>query len=369
VRTPKPCYHRGQKKWYVTLDGKEVYFPGTYPKKTPKPPPAVEDAYRLLMAGRSAKGPYRPARPRAATVRDIWFRYFKHAETYYVKNGRRTSEVCCIKTACRIAARLFGDLRAERFDALKLRAVQDEMVRLGWARRSINKQIGRVRGMFKWAAAEGMVPLTTYQLLSLLAPLKKGRTAAPETARVRAVAWMTVESALPFLPEPIRSMVRVHWLLGCRAQDVVRMRPCDIDQSGPLWLYRPENWKTEHLDGEPLSYWIGPRCQAVLSPLLAACPAASDYLFTTKGRRGHGHHRRGCYTTGSYRTAIKRVLRKHKLPLWSPLQLRHGRLTEVRARYQIEGAQAVAKHREITTSQIYADRNEDLARRIMGEIG
>ena len=46
------------------------------------------------------------------------------------------------------------------------------------------------------------------------------------------------------------------------------MRPCDVDRSGDVWVYRPQSHKTAH-HGHSRAVMIGPKAQAVLLRYLA----------------------------------------------------------------------------------------------------
>jgi integrase len=75
------------------------------------------------------------------------------------------------------------------------------------------------------------------------------------------------------------------------------------------------------------------------------------------------------YDRRSYRQAIIRACRKAGVPAWSPLQLRHGRATEVRRRYGLEASQCVLGHEHAGVTDLYAELDQALAARIMAEIG
>jgi integrase len=75
------------------------------------------------------------------------------------------------------------------------------------------------------------------------------------------------------------------------------------------------------------------------------------------------------YNRRSYRQAVVRACEKAGVPVWSPLQLRHGRATEIRRRYGLEASQCVLGHERADVTQLYAERNEALAARIMAEVG
>jgi hypothetical protein len=66
-------------------------------------------------------------------------------------DGSPTSEIGNFKQAMRPLRQLYGDTLACEFGPLKLKALQQKMIALDWCRPHINKQIGRVKLMFKWA--------------------------------------------------------------------------------------------------------------------------------------------------------------------------------------------------------------------------
>ncbi len=56
-------------------------------------------------------------------------------------------------------------------------------------------------------------------------------------------------------------------------------------------------------------------------------------------------------------------------PVWVPNQLRHSRLTEIRKLFGLEASRVCGGHREIGVTQIYAEQDRDLARRVMAQVG
>ncbi len=54
---------------------------------------------------------------------------------------------------------------------------------------------------------------------------------------------------------------------------------------------------------------------------------------------------------------------------WGPNQLRHAAGTEVRREFGLEAAQTVLGHAKADTTEIYAERDSELARQVMAKIG
>jgi integrase len=71
----------------------------------------------------------------------------------------------------------------------------------------------------------------------------------------------------------------------------------------------------------------------------------------------------------SYARAIARACKKAGVPVWAPNRLRHAVGTDVRERYGLEAAQVVLGHTKADVTEVYAERNQELARRVMAEIG
>lgn len=329
----------------------------------------------------------RSAQPGRLTVAEVCLAYLKFAATYYVKNGQPTDEVAGLVAAVKPLRLLYAHTPAADFGPVALRTVQARMIEIGMSRQTVNKQVGRLRRMFRWAVAEAMVPAAVLTALEAVAPLKKGRTTAKESPPVRPVADAVIDATLPHLTPVVAAMVRVQRLTGMRPNEVVQLRPSDLDRSGAVWRYTPGTHKTEHR-GRPRVIAIGPRAQAVLAPYLDR--DAGAYCFDPREsvawarsrveRRGGLGSRKGKkaapmryprtkYDSDSYRRAVERGARKAGVEVWTPNRIRHAYGTQVRKELGLEAAQVGLGHERADVTQIYAEKNLDLADRIAAEIG
>ena len=75
------------------------------------------------------------------------------------------------------------------------------------------------------------------------------------------------------------------------------------------------------------------------------------------------------YSPDSYRRAIHRACEKASIEKWSPNRLRHTAATEVRRQFGLEAAQVALGHASADITQIYAERDADLARTVALKIG
>lgn len=410
-RPPKYSLHKGTKQATVSLRGNRVYLgpygsPESHAKyqellkqwqaernKQPQPDPTAKSHEK---AARVTPAMLREKRRQGSplTVNELVLVYRRHTHEYYRKNGKVTREAETIDEVIRYLRKHHATTFLGDFGPVALDELRDGMIAdLDWSRKHINKQVGRLIRMFTWAAEKELVEPSIPLALKSLAGLKKGRTKARETAGVSCVDDAIVDATLPHLPEIVGDMVRLQRLTGARPSEVCSLRPCDLDRSDDVWLYVPSEHKTEHHEKNRVIV-IGPQAQRVLTPYLlrpaeAFCfsPAESEQRRRAKaaaerrtplscGNR-EGTNRvtspkrqpKERYTTDSYRRAIHRVCKKHDIERWAPNRLRHTSATEIRKRYGIEAAQVVCGHETAEVTQIYAERNLELAKKVAREVG
>ena len=362
------------------------------------------------------------------SINELVLAYWPLVEQYYRHpDGTPTQEVDNIRLALRRLRRLYGHTSAALFDSLTLEALREAMIRDGLCRSRINKDVGRVKRLFQWASAKKLVPLVTYQGLLTVGGLRAGRSAAKEREPVRPVADEVVEATLPHLTPPVRAMVQLQRCTGMRPGEVVVMRGCDIDRSGPMWVYRPGSDRGPN--GKHKTAWrglvravlIGPRGQELLHSWLR--PDPREFLFQPKeGRSAYDAERRknrkskvtpsqakrqlkrnpkkapsDRYTVISYDQAVARgCIKSHcttcaaclrqegekrrdqlarvvrceglKSLHWHPNQLRHAAATEIRREAGLDAARAVLGHRTPTITELYAEIDVNKAASVMQKL-
>jgi hypothetical protein len=182
---PSYRHHKARDCAVVTIDGRNHYL-------GPWQSPESHEKYAALIAEWKRNGDTLPTPaadiadgPAPLTVSDLILAYFKFAQTHYVKYGEPTSEQGCIKQALRPARRLYGSTPAAEFGPRALKNVRQAMIEAKRARKSINKDVHRIRRMFRWAVEEELIAPDIYQKLRAVAPLAKGKTTARETPGAR----------------------------------------------------------------------------------------------------------------------------------------------------------------------------------------
>lgn len=404
-----PAYrlHKPSGQARVIVDGEHIYL-GQYGS-----PESRERYSRLIAELATSPSPALPAANAQAciqdlTVNELILTYWRFAEKYYSQDGEPTKELRCMREALRPVRRLYGSSRAQDFGPRALKSVRKHMVEQGLTRGLINHRVGRIKRMFKWAVAEELMPASVHHALQAVTGLRYGRTEAREAEPVRPVKDKWVVAVLPYVSPQVAAMIRVQRLTGMRPCEVVIMRPCDIEMTNEIWIYEPYDHKNRWRE-QRRRIPLGPRAQAILRPFLDR--ERDAYLFSPREADAWHKERRPVhykakrktplypselkarqkaklarrkrrskrpkgtrYSTDSYRRAIEYGFKRARkagieIPHWFPLQLRHSRATEIRRDYGLDAAQVALGHARADVTEIYAEKNLEMAVRIAKETG
>jgi integrase len=258
---PKYRHHKASGQAVVTIGGKDHYL-GRWNSK------ASKEEYNRVVADWLAQERESPGRTTSdPTITELVWRYWEHAQVYYVKKGRPTGTLDSIRAALRFLRKEYGPTLAAEFGPTKLKALQGKMARSGLARSYVNANIGRIKQLFTWSVSEELIPVAVREALLTVPGLRKGRSGAREPEPVRPVSEEVIDETIAWLPPIVADMVRFQRLVGCRPNEVCIIRPCDVDRSSDVWAYKPGTHKTEHRGGQRVIA-IGPRAQAMLTPYL-----------------------------------------------------------------------------------------------------
>ena len=300
------------------------------------------------------------------------------------------------------------------------------MVKLGWCRKYVNRQAARVKAVFKWAVGAELVPPSVHQALLAVPGLRKGKTDARESPKVKPVPQEHVDAVLPHVSRQVKALIDLQLVTGMRPGEAVILRACDIDTTGAVWAYTPSKHKKEHLDEERVID-LGPRAQEIIRPFLK--PDVTAFLFSPAdaeaerlearrkarnpktpvtpsqrlraekaAKRPRARGAKARYTVAAYRRAIARGCeaafgmpaelkwkhgdtpeqRKAKAAkrnewraahIWHPHQLRHNAATWLRKEFGIDVARIILGHTSDTMTAVYAERDRQKARDVMAKVG
>jgi integrase len=401
-----PTYrlHKGSGQAVVRIGGKIRYL-GKYDS------PESRERYRRAIAeewkpaGTAAPQELASVDPKqdpsTITITELAVIYAAHAKSYYRKNDKPTSEWPLVRLTLKKLRSLYGSMKASEFGPLKYQAFRQTFIDAKLARKTINSYMFHVRAMFRHAAKMELIPMEWFWRLKEVGNLIEGRSDAKETDDIMPANDDIVDKTLKELTPTVSAMVKLQRLTGMRPGEVIQLRPCDIDRSSDVWLYRPPSHKNQHKKSriaKTRTVAFGPMAQRVLTPFLlrdhqAFCFTPSEsfqqhqderrrkrttpdnqgnrpgYNGSTRSKVKRTRNFAACFSTSSYRNAVRRAaLRAFPKPeeeeqkkwesriCWNPNQLRHSAATKARKVAGLETAQQVCGHtQKRTTENTYAE--------------
>lgn len=306
-----------------------------------------------------------------------------------------------IKTAIRFLRSRYGETEAINFGPNSLRALRSAMVaddppgvspnrRRAWSRQVAQHMTRLTVGIFRWGVSHELIPASVHQALSQIEPLR-AHPKIREMEPIKPVDWLAVDAALPFMSPRVGAMVQLQWLTGMRPGEVCTMTTGAVDRTGPVWVYSPQKHKTAYR-GHRRAIMLGPKAQAIVEPWLRTDPDA--FLFQPAESAAEARKARSlarvtpmnegnrprlrlmlrikpgtCYRLDTYRRCVQRACDRAGVKRWHPHQIRHSFGTRLRAECGVEHASVLLGHRNISTTEIYAEKNLATARLIMAERG
>ena len=361
----------------ATFGGRDIYF-GRFDD------PGSKIAYDRTLAEWLANGRTFPSSS-PPSIAEVMLQYIRHVDGRYQSN-----EPANIRHALRPLRRLYGTTVATEFGPKSLKAVRQCFVDDRICRNEINKRVGRIVRMFKWATAEELIAPAIYQALRTVEWLKRGSVAVRESQPVKPVPDEFVEAVREYASRQVWAMITLQRLTGGRPGEICAMRTCDINTAGRIWEYTPERHRTQN-HGKGRTIYISPSGQEVLREWLR--PAMEEHLFSPteadesrranqrlarktrvqpsqqnrkkrKPKQGPKDH----YTAGTYRQAIKYAIRavnrarkeknQPEIPEWHPHQLRHNFVTLVRRKYGLDVARVLLGHSSPVVTEVYAELDQ-----------
>lgn len=397
-KLPSLRFHAGKGLFRVTLSRRDHWLG---PDRA-----QAERAYKKLVLEWIARG-RAPEAPAAHEIKiielvDLWLRRF--ADDYYAAHPGTLS---AIEAGLKPFLALFGEDPAAGFGPKALKAYRAMLVtgdaanfkttKTPLTRKTVNQRILEIRRIFRWGVSEQLIPPAVSQALDSVENLRRGRSAARESAPVGPVLWEHVEETLPHLPRPVRGLVLLCWHTGARIGELVNLRACDINTSCAVWEYRPAGHKNAWR-GQQRVVMFGPEAQAVLRDAMARAGLTGP-LFSprdvyaeraecgTVHRRPNqaGNPRKSDRTVGEFyeskgithaiRRAVEHANKSRAarglapMPRWHVHQIRHSFATRVRREHGAELARVALGHSDMAATMIYAEADMQAAASIMLSMG
>ncbi len=336
-RLPSLTRHKATGQARVWYNGKDHYL-GAYGS------PESRIRYADLIKEIATGLPVDPIARRGTddtgpTINEISSAFEKWADGHYRKNGKRTAEYDCVKSAITPLVHLFGDTPAKSFGPKSLKAVRQKMLDGGtWCREYINKSVGRIRRLFRWAVENELVPSTVLVGLEAVAALREGHPDATDHAPRTAIKKDILDAVRAAVSPETRDMIDLAILTGCRPGELVSLTSEMIDQSDPTaWVAVLTDHKMRH-KGKQRALVFGLRGQEILAKYMTGKPSAK--LFPIQ--------------RATFSNRLKKTCDDLKLPRFTGHWLRHLAATEIRQVHGLDGVQASLGHANASMSDHYA---------------
>ena len=243
-----------------------------------------------------------PANDDSLSINELCVLFLKHAEQYYRKNGKLTSEYDLLTLAIEPLKELFGMTPVEQFGPLALKTVREAMVAKGWTRGTVNAEVGRIRHIFRYAVENELLKdSSVLQKLEAVSPLLVGRTEAPDNEPRQAVPQEQIDAVKKLVSERCRDLIELQLCTGARPGELMKLTSAMIDRSGEIWTAELREHKTTHR-GKVRKLAFGAKSQLILRKYVSADPHARLFPFRAD----------------SYRHAISRACEQLNLPHWTP---------------------------------------------------
>lgn len=152
---PKYRRHSSRDLAFVVLAGRRVYLLEVTVRRKAGP-----NTTASAVNGRPTDVPSAAPVDSELTIIELLARFWQHAASYYVKNGRPTDELHCLKQALRPVCDLYGTTLAREFGPVKLNLCRQQLIQQGLARRTINQAVNRIKRVFRWAASQELLIAT-----------------------------------------------------------------------------------------------------------------------------------------------------------------------------------------------------------------
>jgi integrase len=383
-RTPSYRLHRPSGQAVVTIDGRDHYLGkhGT---------PESRGEYDRRIAEWMLCGRRSPVLSADLTINELLVSYLRYADAYYTQDGAPTKEPEDIRLAIRPLRQLYGHSTASAFGPLALKVVRQAMIDADLCRTEVNKRVGKIKRIFKWATSEDLVAPSVFHALQTVPGLRHGRADVRESRPVKPVPDASIAAIRPYVSRQIWGMISLQLLTGARSGEIIAMRTIDIDTTGKTWSYTPQRHKTQH-HGKQRCIYIGPRAQAVLrewlrpdltAPMFQPREAMAELRARQRenrktpvqpSQRDRSKRRPKklpglTYTVKSYCHAVGCACEKAGIDKWHPHQLRHNAATILRREFGLDVAKAVLGHSTLATTLLYAEADQEKARTAMEKVG
>ncbi len=358
ARIPAYCYHKSDDSAVVYINRRPVYL-GRYgsPESRKKYGEVIAEFLGGSVVHPSAATPAVSLK----SVGELCLQFVREKLPKY-----SVAEQHCQRGAIKILVELFAETATADFGPLRLRTVRQAMIDKGWGRSFTNKQMKRLKYLFRWGVSWEYVPASVADALATVDALKSGETDAPEPRTRSAVPVEKLKAIRDHLRGRTRDLFDLVLLSGARPGELISLTTEMIDRSGEVWSATLKSHKTAHF-GRVRTLHFNKTAQGLLLPYLQADP--SQPLFTVR-RSTFGNAVKAAsevafgmpdelrkpaknLTVEQRADVRKRAIEWRRKNVITPHWLRHCAASKLADELGIEAAQRVLGHADSVMTQLY----------------
>ena len=357
-----PYRHHKSTGRAVVYIGRKTVSLGPY--DSPESRQQYAEIVAKITAGEPIDGTtvHRPSVEPLKTVAGLCLRFIAEELPKY-----SDAEQNCQRGAMRILGELFGETPAAEFGPIRLRAVRKAMVdgdrnavdaqgnpksRKPWSRTYVNKEVKRLKHLFRWGVSWELVPPSVAEALGTVKSLAPGETEAAEGRPRRAVPDADLQAVREVLTERQRDIFDLLLLTGARPGEIIDLTTGVIDRTATTWRVDLAKHKTAHR-GKSRTLFFNATAQAILSKYLKADPAAR--LFAIR--------------RDTFGAAVKAACTTAGVPEFTPHWLRHTVATKLADEMGTEAAQRLLGHAGKAMTEHYSKAADKLATEAAKRLG
>ncbi|MDX1967562.1 MAG: tyrosine-type recombinase/integrase [Planctomycetaceae bacterium] len=257
-------------------------------------------------------------------------------------------EAYAFRAAIKVLRPMFGETPVNDFGPLRYRLVRDQMVsgdpatgRKPWARPTVNRQIKRIRQIFRWGVSWELVQPDVVTRLDSVRSLAIGETTAHDNPARKAASAADVEAVMPHLKPVYADVLRLLALTGARRGEILSLTGGMLQRRSDCWLAELNEHKTAR-KGKRRFLVFNVAAQAILLRHLRVDPEAK--IFDVH--------------PDTFSTAVRLACVAAGVTPFVPHQLRHAAAAKLVDELGVEVAQAVLGHSDAMMTQHYSQSAE-----------
>lgn len=398
-RAPKLSRHQKRNYAYITVNRKQIYL-GVWGSEE-----SYQNYLNFLRKGGYGEQDFKEKLGGISLVGLVR----EYIKDYQTRSKKNKSDLNTFKRIEKRILKCMPEKKAEDFRIKDLETIRDSFQNEGFKRNQeqceysrgyLNKIVIRIKTMINWGAGKELISHEVSDRLKYLIPLKKGRTKAKEPKRKRIVPEYEFKETCKYLSEYYKDIVEIIRYTGMRPSELCNMKVKDIKTSAEVWLYCPGEHKTEE-SGKERFIGFGKEAKCILKKHLKN-RNPEEYVFTPKRamvrkwekdrkerkskiqpsqierslnrknkRLKAFNDKLNVDSIGRrVKEACKKAMREGVIKeMWTPYELRHTAISEVRVKFGAEAAQHFAGHSQLNTQRYYDHTAERIVEEIASRIG